>query len=314
MSSPIEETLAELTDNDKSLLHSRLVDLSNLSPEEMELFEQMWATVEPEKRRQIIYRLVDLAEEDVKLDFDSIFRNRLNDEDAEVRGKAIEGLWENEDASLINPLIILLEQDSSEKVRVAAAMALGRFVMLAELGKVRSCYKSKIEHALLSVSSDKSIPVEVRRRALEAVAPLSLPEVKEAIVEAYQSPDPKLRVSAIYAMGKNCDPSWLSILIKELASTDVLTRYEASEACGELGEKEAVPYLIELIDDPDVEVQLAAIRALGEIGGSEAEEFLEECLKSPSEEIRLAAEQTLNEIEVVEDPFSFKHEPDWHND
>jgi len=273
MPSPIEETITELTDNDKSLPNSRLVDLSNLSPEEVELFEQAWAIIEPKRRRHIIYRLVELAEEDVKLDFDSIFRDRLNDEDAEVRSKAIEGLWESEDTSLINPLIILVEQDSSEKVQAAAATALGKFVMLAELEKLRSCYKSKIEHVLLSVSNDKSVPVEVRRRALEAVAPLSLPEVKEAIMEAYQSPDPKLRVSA----------------------------------CGELGEKEAVPYLIELIDDLDVEVQLAAIRALGEIGGSEAEECLEECQKNPSEEIRLAAEQALNEMEVEEDPFSFKH-------
>jgi len=307
MPSPIEETITELTDNDKSLPNSRLVDLSNLSPEEVELFEQAWAIIEPKRRRHIIYRLVELAEEDVKLDFESIFRDRLSDEDAEVRSKAIEGLWESEDTSLINPLIILVEQDSSEKVQAAAATALGKFVMLAELEKLRSCYKSKIEHVLLSVSNDKSVPVEVRRRALEAVAPLSLPEVKEAIMEAYQSPDPKLRVSAIYAMGRNCDPSCLPILIRELASTDAETRYEASEACGELGEKEAVPYLIELIDDLDVEVQLAAIRALGEIGGSEAEECLEECQKNPSEEIRLAAEQALNEMEVEEDPFSFKH-------
>jgi len=302
----IEETIAGLIDSSKPLLSSRLADLSNLSSEEVGLFEQAWASIESKRRRQIMYRLIELSEDNAKLDFDSIFRNRLNDQDAEVRAKAVEGLSESEDTSLITPLINLVEQDSSEKVQAAAAIALGKFVMLAELEKLRSCYKPRIERALLSIINDKMRPVEVRRRALEAVAPLSLPEVKEAIKEAYYNNEPKLKVSAVYAMGGNCDPLWLPILLKELTSTDAEMRYEAGSACGELGEREAVPYLIELVSDPDAEVQLAAIRALGKIGGSEAEECLEECLNSPNEAIRQAAEEALNALEVEEDPVSFK--------
>jgi len=306
MPSTIEETIAELIDSSKPLLSSRLADLSNLSSEEVGLFEQAWASIESKRRRQIMYRLIELSEDNAKLDFDSIFRNRLNDQDAEVRAKAVEGLSESEDTSLITPLINMVGQDSSEKVQAAAAIALGKFVMLAELEKLRSCYKPRIERALLSIINDKMRPVEVRRRALEAVAPLSLPEVKKAIKEAYYNNEPKLKVSAVYAMGRNCDPLWLPILLKELTSTDAEMRYEASSACGELGEREAVPYLIELVSDPDAEVQLAAIRALGKIGGSEAEECLEECLNSPNEAIRQAAEEALNELEVEEDPFPFK--------
>jgi len=308
MPSPIEATLDHLANTGEPLLSSKLADLSNLSPEEVKLFEQVWAAIEPERQRQIVYRLVELAEDNVKLDFDSIFRGRLNDQDAEVRRKAIEGLWESEDTSLINPLINLLEQDSSEKVQAAAATALGEFVMLVELEKLRSSYKSKIEHALLNVTNDRSIPIEVRRRALEAVAPLSLTEVKGAITEAYRSRNDKLKISAIYAMGKNCDPSWLAILLRELANANAEMRHEACGACGELGEEEATPYLIELVNDPDPEIQLAAIQALGKIGGTEAEECLERCLNNSSEPVRQVAEQALNELVVEEDPLSLKFE------
>ncbi len=306
MSLPIEETIADLGNSDKPLLNSRLAELSNLNSEELALFEQAWAAIEPKRRRQIMYRLVELAKGNFELDFDSIFKSRLKDQDAEVRSKAIEGLWESEEASLIDPLIILLNQDSSEKVQATAATALGKFAMLAELKKLRPSHKSKVCQALLTVIDDKSKPIEVKCRALEAAAPLSLPQMEKAIVKAYQSSNPKLRTSALFAMGKSCNHSWLPILLKELASADAEMRYEAAGACGELGEKEAAPYLLELISDPDVDVQLAAIQALGKIGGPEAKDCLERCLNNPSEIIQQAAEQALHQLEAGEEPLSFR--------
>jgi len=304
MSSSIKEIIAELGDSDSQLLSSRLADLSNLDPEELQSLEQVWAMIKPKRRRQIVYRLVELAEDNFELNFDSIFQDCLKDQDAEVRSKAIEGLWENEDTALINPLIKLLEQDNSEKVQVAAAMALGKFALLAEHKKLRPYYTSKVSQALLTSIEDKNRSVEVRRRALEAAAPLSLPQVERAILEAYQSSHPKLRISAVYAMGKSCNCCWLPTLLKELDSADAEIRYEAAGACGEVGEKEAVPHLIELITDPDVDVQLAAIQALGKIGGNKAKECLEQCMNSPSEAIQQAAEQALYELE--EDLSSFR--------
>ena len=304
MLSPIEEIITDLGNSDKPLLSSRLTDLASLGSDELKLLEQIWPTIEPERRQQIVSRLVELIEDNFDLNFDVIFKICLTDQDAEVRSKAIEGLWENEEPSLTNALIDLLEHDSSEKVQAAAATALGRFAMLAEHQKLRSSHTSRVYQALLAAISNQSNPIEVKRRALEAVAPLGLPEVEKAIGEAYQSGDSKLRVSSIYAMGKNCNPCWLSILLKELDSHDAEIRYEAAGACGELGEEEAVAHLIELVDDPDIEVQLAAIRALGQIGGTEAKNFLEECLDDPNEVIQQAAKQALYELEEGEEPFS----------
>ncbi len=306
MALPIEETVASLSDSDKPLLSSKLAELSNLNAQELALFEQAWQTIEPKRRRQIIYRLVELAEDNFELDFDDIFKNRLQDEDADVQSKAIEGLWESEETSLIDPLIKLLEPENAEKVQATAATALGKFALLAELEKLRPHQRTKVCRALLGVIDDKSRAVEIKRRALEAAAPLSLPQMEKAIAKAYQSGEPKLRISAIFAMGKNCDPRWLPILIKELASADAEMRYEAAGACGELGEKEAVPYLSELTSDPDVDVQLAAIQALGKIGGPEAKDSLERCLTDDNKAVQQAAEEALNELEAGEDSLSFR--------
>ena len=305
MLSPIDEIISDLQNSDQPLSNARLTELSSIGSEELELLKEVWPSIELKRRQQIVSRLVELAEENFELDFDNVFKNCLDDQDAEVRSKAIEGLWENEEPSLVNTLLNLLVHDSSEKVRSAAANALGRFVVLAEHQRLQSSYSSKIYKALLATTGNGSTPVEVKRRALEAIAPMDSTEVEKAINEAYHNGGPKLRVSSIHAMGKNCSPAWLPILLKELANADAEIRYEAAGACGEIGEEEAVAYLISLVEDPDLEVQLAAIQALGAIGGTEAKNRLEQCLDDDSEVIQQAAAHALNELNEGEEPLSF---------
>ena len=298
MLSPIEEIITQLADSSKPLLNSSLADLSNITTEKLNSLKEVWPTIESQRRRQIVSRLVELAEDNFELDFDSIFKNCLSDQDAEVRSKAIEGLWENEEPSLIHTLIAIMEQDNSKLVQAAAATGLGKFTTLAAQKKLRPAYTSKIYRALLAVIDDRNKPAEVRRRALEAIAPLDSPEVEKAIGEAYRSSNRTLRVSAIYAMGRNGNPSWLSIILDEAGSPDTEIRYEVARACGELGEEEAVPCLINLAADPDIEIQLAAIEALGQTGGTEAKNFLEQCLDASNEVVQQAAEQALNELQA----------------
>ena len=302
----IQELIADLNRGDQELNSSRLIDLSNLSSQEVKLFEQAWAGVEPELRRQIIFKLVELADNNFELNFDSIFMKCLKDTDAEVRSTAIDGLRECEEPSLIGPLVGLLEKDSSEKVQAAAATALGNFAMLAELKKLRPSYASRVEQALLVAVGDETKTIEVRCRALEAVATISQPQVRKSIMEAYESRDDMIKISAIYAMGKNCDGSWPPILLRELTNADARIRYKATEACGELGNEEAVPCLFELVNDSDDEVAVTAIQALGKIGGSDARWYLEQCLDSPEELINRTAKQALDELESEEDLFHYK--------
>ena len=299
-----EETMATLADLGRPLSNSGLVCLSDLDSKELALFQEAWVTIDTKRRRQIISRMVDLAEDNFELDFSKIFRHCLKDEDAEVKCAAIEGLWENEETSLLIPLTGLLEYDSSERVQAAAAAALGKFAMLAELNKLPQDHTSRVSGVLLTAFSDTGKPLEIRRRTLEAVAPLSTAEVNRAIGNAYQSDNLRLKASAIYAMGRNCSPSWLSLLLKVLGSDQAELRYEAAGACGELGQEAATPYLIKLTSDNDISVQSMAIRALGKIGGRAAKEHLEKCLRHSDDSVRDTARQALEELQFSEDPLN----------
>jgi HEAT repeat protein len=174
--------------------------------------------------------------------------------------------------------------------------------MLVEHHNISKDHRHRLSQSLLAILTDSSKSIDVRRRTLEAVAPLSLPRVKQAINDYYNNDNPLLKVSAIYAMGKNCNPHWLPILLSELTASDSEVRYEAALACSEMGEQEAVPYLIELINDDDADVQMASVQALGKIGGSEAREHLKKYTNHPSEAIRQASTQALHELGIITEP------------
>ena len=302
----LQKCLEELPSLDKPLVQSRLVHLSNLEPEEMSAFIEAWAAMTTDRRRKAISMLVELAQDNVELDFNSLFRHTLDDDDEEVRVLSIAGLWECEERSLIDPLIRLMNDDSEETVRAAAAQALGRFALLAETGKLLERDHGRIGDALLAVIDTDGETVEVHRRAIEAVAPMSLPRVSEVIQEAYEDGDPKLVGSALYAMGLNCDPKWLPILLQELENEDNEVRYEAVGAISEVGDEEVVPRLVPLILDSDPQVQAAAISALGAIGGPTAKTVLGQAIRNPDPRLGELAEAALQSMDFDENPPDFR--------
>ncbi len=297
----VKDIINEMADTNKVLVNSHLADLSQLTPTDIKDYAQVWKTIELKRRREIITRLIELTTDSVELNFDSIFKSCLNDPDADVRSEAINGLWENEDPTLISSFIDLLNTDPSEKVQVSAVMALGRFALMAELGSISPRYGNLVGYVLLAANNDTSKTIEIRRRALEAVATLSTQQVKTAIKIAYESRDERLAISAIYAMGRNCDPNWLPILIKELNSSDAEMRYEAVCACGQIGDEDTVQYLLPIANDTDIDVRLAVIQTLGKIGGNEAKEYLQKNANDPNEAVREEIEQALNEISIQDD-------------
>jgi HEAT repeat protein len=297
----VKDIITEMADTNKALVNSHLADLSQMTPADVKNYAQVWKTIELKRRLETITRLIELATDSVELNFYNIFKSCLADSDADVRSEAINGLWENEDPSLIPSFIDLLNTDPSEKVQASAAMALGRFALMAELGSITPKYGNLVGHVLLTVTSDKSKAIDVRRRALEAVATLTTQQVKTAIKNAYESRDERLAISAVYAMGRNCDSNWLPILMKELNSSDAEMRYEAVCACGESGNEDIVQYLLPIANDADIDVCLASIQALGKIGGNEANQYLQKNANDPNEAVREAIEQALNEISIQDD-------------
>lgn len=300
----LANVLDNLIDDTQNISHCLLVELSDLSPGEFGFFEKTWSLLAPGRKCDVLGRLSELAEDNVGYDFGAVFKYALGDNDSTVRQKAIEGLWESEEPSLIRPLLRLLTDDSSDAVRGAAAVALGRFAVLAECRKIDADNIVRLSQPLLKIVNDSNESLPLRRRALEAVAPLSLADVTQVIWAAYRREESEARAGAIRAMGLNRDLLWLPTIIQELASDDPEIRYVAAEAAGALGEAEAAPSVIELTDDPDPEVRLAAIQALGNIGGVAARRVLGQLTQHQDQSICDAATNALAEIAFFEEPFS----------
>jgi HEAT repeat protein len=302
---PTSEYLEELKDPSRPLLASRLVELSSLLPDEAPALAGVWPQIGVARRRQILRRLLDLAEDNVEMDFDRVFMVALKDNDAEARALAVQGLWEHEDRDVIAPMIDILRNDPSAAVRAEAAIALGSFVLRAEFQRLNTADSRRIEEALRAVVEDSAESPEVRGRALESVGALSTSWVRGSIESAYRSGNWRLRVSAVHAMGRNCDPNWLPLLTNELRSDAPEMRFEAVTACASCCGESAVPLLKPLLEDEDAEVQEAAIAALGEIGGAAAKRALEEMDDHPEPRVREAVAAALEEIEFNEDPLGF---------
>jgi HEAT repeat protein len=301
-----DTVLAELADMSRPVRASSLTGLSSLGPAEASRFLDVWLALPGARRRQVVSRLVDLAEDNIELNFDAVYFIALADAEAEVRLAAVRGLWEYEGRDLINHLIGLLRSDPDARVRAEAALGLGRFALLAEFGKLPADDAERVDAALRRTAEDISEPSEVRGRALEALGARSLPWVTELIRAAYAGNDRRLRVSAVHAMGRSCDARWLADVIRELSSDDPEFRFEAATASGAIGDEAAVPHLIPLLHDADAEVQEAAIHALGEIGGREAKKALEQALDTKDERVREAVQEALAEADFYDDPLGFR--------
>lgn len=294
-----EQVLQHLSNSAERLRARYLYALSDMTQEQLRQFCAVWATIATKRRRSIIRQLAEITEQSFAVNFDPIFFMALEDEDGQVRAAAIEGLWENESRTLIASLIRMMQSDEAEVVRAAAAAALGRFVLLAELEELDNITGARIEEALRATIANPAETVEVRRRAVESLGYSSKAGVRKIIRAAYESEDEKMRSSALFAMGRSADPYWRDVLMRELESHNPELRYEAARACGELELACAVPRLGELaLHDPDREVQQVAVWALGHIGGKEARRILEQCYASDDEVLSDAAADALDEMEV----------------
>ena len=301
----LEQFLETLSDETGPIPVSEFIEISDLSPSELGVFARSWFGIDQERKQRIITAMVETAEESAELDFSAIFKMCLRDKDEFILEKAMEGLWEHEDRSVIPSLIQVLQSDQSPRVRAAAAVALGKFPVLVQEGKLLARDKDTLHDSLMGVLEDPGQPLEVRRRSLEAIAPLNTNDIQELVSRAYESDDLDLKSSSIYAMGRTGEISWLPVLLEELESPEPTLRYESAHACGELGEEEAVPHLIPLLQDDDYQVQLAGINALGKIGGSLAKKVLVNCIRDGDAVLEDAAKAELENIEFLEDPLGF---------
>ena len=283
------------------LLRIDLAALSDLSPAQLATFQAVWQEIPHERRQDLAAALLELSEDRFDITFNDIFRWMLHDEDARVRSLAIEGLWEDTNSRQITPLISLLRNDPVAEVRAAAALSLGRFVLLGELEEIDVQAAARVEAALRHAYRDDEYDPTVRRRLLESLAYSGEDDIEEYILEAYNGDNPDMQISAVFAMGRSANKRWRPIVLAELSSANDAIRFEAVRAAGELGLKGAVPDLIDLLGESDVELRDSAIWALGQIGGQQARRALRVCAKSEDEDLREAALESLAELDLFAD-------------
>ena len=301
----LDAYINELADESSPIKRSGLLQLSNLTREDMREFRRMWRAVDEERRREVLALMLELSEDNLELDFSAVFRACLSDECEFVREQATRGLIESDDRAVIRPLIGLLKDDPSAKVREAAAITLSNFTDLAQQGKLMSRDEQRIREALFAVIDSSDEDRNVRRRAIEAAGSFDTPEISRIMRDAYESGSSSMRQSAIYAMGRSSNSEWLPIVLREMDAPDPAIRYEAANACGLLGDESTIPQVAALITDDDIEVQCAAAIALGNIGGPTAKRALRRALEIGDDALTEAAAEALENLEFDDDPLGF---------
>ncbi|HID62466.1 MAG TPA: hypothetical protein EYP49_06950, partial [Anaerolineae bacterium] len=252
--------------------------------------------------------------EDYSTDYWPVLRDYLEDEDAEVRSLALDGLWDYPVPELITPLLEMVRNDPSQEVRSKAIVTLGRYIYEGTMadydfdwGAMEELMREdelpeedflRVKDFLLELVRDEGQSLDSRRFAIEALSFLNEPAVQDLIEAAYAHPDVKMKVSAVFAMGRQGDRRWADTLLKELDSEVKELQYEAVRAAGEAGLDKAVPRLKELALDDDKDLRLEAIWALGRIGGEGVSEFLYDLADDADEEVREMAEAALEELSL----------------
>lgn len=244
--------------------------LSDLSDDELKRVAMLWNELSAEYKHNVIQALVHVSENNFEYDYKQIALLGLSDDSPIVRSTSIDLLWADESPEVMVILLQLIRNDESSHVKAQGLMGLSKFILLSEYGDMPSDIAKEAQQLSLQLHNDQSQPIEVRRRALEALANSSHPSKDKLIRSAYRSDNHLLKVSSIFAMGRTCDDQWQDILLEELESDDQEVVFEAVRACGEIQLEASIYQLKQLLLSDDREILTMTIWALGEIGGKDA--------------------------------------------
>jgi len=265
---PFSEVLTALLDAEQVLDPLILYRLSDISPDDLAEVQKIWTEITLDRRRALIEDLEELTDSNPLLSFEPIFRLALIDEDEQVRffgTRAIE-IFDTDD--LIPHFLSVLKEEESADLRAVTASVLGKYVYRGELDKISKKLKKNIEDHLLEILENDE-PLEIQRRALEAVSYSSRKEVREHILKAYKNELDEWVASSLFAMGRSYDHQYSELVLEKLQHTSPKVRLEAVRASGELALEDSVSVIIDLLQDlPDI--RAVSIWALSRIGGEDA--------------------------------------------
>lgn len=275
---PFSAVIKALLDYDSPFPPKYLARFSDLPETDFLSLKEIWVILPDWRRLALIEDLESLAEINTRLSFEPISRFAMDDNNSKVRFMAIRSMMEYDPIDLIPRFIHGLQNDESVDVRSINATILGKFIYLGELDEISQDKQIQIEDALLAVAQSAELD-PVRQNVLEALGTSSRKEVPELILDAYHSDDPEWICSALFAMGKSCNPRWQRAVLDMLDEITPDVKIEAARAAGELETEEAIPYLMEMVDSDHEEYRQVAIWSLSQIGGKEVGEKLDVLLE-----------------------------------
>jgi len=298
-----ESILKSIEDEETTIASLEVGLLSDLEPSSAAIISDSLSSLSLEREKQLLDHLINVSEDRFDVNFDELFARKLQSERPEIRELSIKGLWECNERSLISTLLDLLKKDDADDVRIAAAIGLRKFSVLAQEGKLLDRDSSNIYQSLIAILDDDSyemeneFPIEIRRRAIEALSPYDDPKVHEIILDNYHSLDERLRASAIFSMGENGDSDWIPYILDEMDNSNPEIRFEAAGAAGRIGDESLIPDLARMGNDDSFEVVSQVITALNLIGGSNSIKVLTRFLQHENNNVRSVAQDALENME-----------------
>ncbi|MGV8049007.1 MAG: HEAT repeat domain-containing protein [Anaerolineaceae bacterium] len=306
--SNIQEVIKHLLDQENPFPATMLYQLSDLSREDCRDLRGVWNNLPLTRRRSLMEDLVNLSESDYLLMFEEVGKIALDDPDPEVLISAIDLLFQAEDEHLVPVFLKLLQQpQQNDRVRAAAANALGPYVFLGEIEELQFELLRTIEDALLKAYTEDASDL-VRRRALESLGYSSREEVPPLLRSASASSEAAWIESAMFAMGKSADDQWQNLVLDNLDHEDLNVRIQAIHAAGELSLNQARQSLIKVLNQElvDQDIRHEAIWALSQIGGEDVENLFERLLEETDDEDEMdLLEESLDELNFTNDKAIF---------
>jgi hypothetical protein len=281
-----------LLDINQSFPPEYLHIFSDITEADLAEMKNIWPRMPILRKINLLQDLEAMMESDTLLSCDDFALFALKDEDANVRTRAINLLWESEDPRLVRLFGEILVNDPIEAVRAEAASALGRFVLMGELEEIS---QRKYDHIvdLLMQQYASEVFDEVRLEIMRSLSYCGREGIADMIRKAYNKGKKAWKIAALESMGRSADTCWKDLVLENLTSPDADFQYEAIRAAGELELKSARPTLLRLLaeesDNNDVFYQ--AIWALSKIGGEAVRETLQDLYDNADDD---------EEIEVLE--------------
>ena len=220
-------------------------------------------------RRRAAEFLGEVGDVDDQATVDGLLRAVTSDEDAKVRGAAVDALDELGQPALEQLLEELTGTSGSEAEWVTAR---------------------KFARAL------KADRPELRMAAAKALGGLDDASGLQHLVEALDDEDPRVRLRACQACGTFADPRSVPALSERLDDGDPRVKRAAANALGNVGTDQALSPLLDLLDDGDESLRRIAAGALGKANNPEPVEPLARALGDESAVVRNAAVYSVIEL------------------